>query len=386
MKHMTLTFFSNYFNHHQKALCDALYEELGEGFTFVETEPMEGFRSDMGWGVKEVPPYVLKTHESKDQRKLGLELGASSDVVVMGTAPEVFIKERLKRDRLTFRYSERPLKEGRIKVLIPRLMLKFYRNHIRNRKKQLYCLCAGAYVSSDYRFLHSYIGKCYKFGYFPAGEQLPYETIRALKSRNKRVRVLWAGRFLRLKRADLLIEAAAKCAEAGLDFELVFVGNGKEEKKLKSLVVQRGLKDRVCFKGYLSPTETRNEMERADIFVMTSNHLEGWGSVIYEALSAGCACIVSHAAGATPFLVTEGKTGLIFKSGNAKELTGKLKGLIKRPETARTLGENAYYNMKEFWNPSVAATRLLTLSEGLLKGKKVVFDEGPLSPCEDLYL
>ncbi len=35
----TLTFFSNYFNHHQKALCDTWNEMLGEGFTFVETEP-----------------------------------------------------------------------------------------------------------------------------------------------------------------------------------------------------------------------------------------------------------------------------------------------------------------------------------------------------------
>ena len=62
MEIKTLTFFSNYYNHHQKALCDEWYSLLGDGFTFVETEPIEGFRATMGWGKEEVPPYVLRTY------------------------------------------------------------------------------------------------------------------------------------------------------------------------------------------------------------------------------------------------------------------------------------------------------------------------------------
>ena len=383
---MKVTFFSNYFNHHQRALCEAFFREIGDGFTFVETEPMESFRVNMGWGVSESPSFVLKTHESDENKKKALELGLASDVVIMGTAPEYFIRERLKADRLTFRYSERPLKEGRVKVLIPRLFLKFYRNHYKNRNKRLYCLCAGAYVSSDYKFLHSYIGKCYKFGYFPAAESLPYESIRALRSRRSKVRILWAGRFLKLKRADLFIEAARRCRERGYDFEVVIVGDGKEEKRLKKLVVDSALQGRTVFKGYLSPTETRNEMERADIFVMTSNRLEGWGSVIYEALSAGCACIASHAAGAAPFLIGEGRSGLMFKSDDIDSLTKRLEYLLKNPDKMREMGEEAYYNMKENWNPTVAATRLLELSESLINGQEKRFRSGPLSPCEDLYM
>ncbi|MCR5773749.1 MAG: glycosyltransferase family 1 protein, partial [Lachnospiraceae bacterium] len=60
----TLAFFSNYFNHHQKALCDELYKILGEGFRFIETEPIEAFRAKMGWGKEEVPVYVLRSYES----------------------------------------------------------------------------------------------------------------------------------------------------------------------------------------------------------------------------------------------------------------------------------------------------------------------------------
>ena len=129
---MKITFFSNYFNHHQEALCNAFYERLGDDFTFVETEPMEEFRSKMGWG-RPAPSYVLKSHESEESLKRAEMLAETSDLVIMGTAPERFIEKRLEDDKLIFRYSERPLKEGRIKVLIPRLAKKFYHNHFRNR-------------------------------------------------------------------------------------------------------------------------------------------------------------------------------------------------------------------------------------------------------------
>ncbi|SKB86680.1 Glycosyltransferase involved in cell wall bisynthesis [Lachnospiraceae bacterium] len=380
----TLTFFSNYFNHHQEALCNAFYSLLGDGFTFVETEPMEQFRSDMGWGRK-APSYVLKSYESDENLKKAYELGEKSDVVIMGTAPEDMIAKRMELNKLTFRYSERPLKEGRIKVFIPRLAKKFYHNHYQNRDKNLYLLAASAYCASDYKFMHSYIGKCYKFGYFPTAEKKSFAELTELKKKNKPVKILWAGRFLRLKRADLLIRAAKRCRDEGYDFRLEFVGDGVEEKRLMKLVRELKLDDITEFKGFLSPEETRTEMEKANIFVMTSNFLEGWGSVIYEGLSAGCAVIASHAAGATPFLVSQGRTGFVFKSGDEDSLTDKLLTLLKSPETAQELGRAAYQNMQTYWNPEVAASRIVEMSDAMLSGSMKNYEEGPLSPCSYLY-
>ena len=68
--------------------------------------------------------------------------------MIIGTAPEDFIEKRMEEDRLTFRYSERPLKEGRWKIFVPYLAKKFYINHFSKRKKNIYILAAGAFVSS----------------------------------------------------------------------------------------------------------------------------------------------------------------------------------------------------------------------------------------------
>ena len=54
-----------------------------------------------------------------------MRLGEESDVVMIGSAPEDFVEKRLSKNRLTFRYTERPLKEGTVKMLIPRLARKF---------------------------------------------------------------------------------------------------------------------------------------------------------------------------------------------------------------------------------------------------------------------
>ncbi len=381
---MKLTFYSNYFNHHQKALCDCLHEKLGEDFTFVETEPMEEFRSQMGWGKEKIPEYVLKSHLGEEEKKKAYDLALESDVVIIGTAPEDLIEKRMEEDKLTFRYSERPLKEGRWKVLVPYLAKKFYINHFSKRKKNIYILAAGAFVSSDYAFLHSYRKKCYKFGYFPAPEELSFREIEEIRKKNRTMKVLWAGRFLKLKQPELLVYAAKRCRDVGLDLRLEFVGDGKEEKKIKKLVKQQKLDKITTFLGFLRPEDTRRQMEKADIFGCTSNKLEGWGSVIYEALSAGCAVIAPSKAGATPFLVTQGKTGYVFQSGNIESLADKLRILLSSPGAAHELGRNAYENMARYWNPKEASLRLLEVCEKRLAGRDYYFDKGPLSRAEKI--
>lgn len=347
---------------------------------------MEDFRSKMGWGKEEIPPYVLKSYESPENEALALSLARDSDVVVMGTAPERYLKERLLLDRLTFRYSERPLKEGRWKIFVPYLAKKFYVNHISNRNKSIYCLCAGAFVSSDYRFLlGSYKDKCYKFGYFPFPEKRNYEELSALKRQNDRIRILWCGRFLKLKRADLLIRAAKEARDKGYDFDLKIVGEGEEGQHLHELVKKYGLDDLTEFAGYLSPELTREEMASADIYVCTSNKLEGWGSVIYEGLAAGCAVIATSKAGATPFLIEDGKTGYVFRSGDAKSLAGRLIDCLKDMDRTREIGRAACTQMAELWNPETASKRLITVSERLLKGRSFFYDDGPMSRAQIMY-
>ena len=381
----TLTFFSNNFNHHQKALCDAFYCLLGEGFVFVETMPMEQFRQGMGWG-EDTPSYVLRTYESDDNEKKAQLLGTESDLVIMGTAPEYYIEPRLAADKIVFRYSERPLKEGFIKFFIPRLTKKYIHLHVRNRKKRIYVLGASAFTSYDFKKMFgSYPDKCYKFAYFPKHISYGFEELykrKKEKAAGAAVTILWEGRMIKLKRADLVIRAAGELVKKGYDLRLRLVGDGEEKNNLIALSKKLGLENVVTFEGFLSPDEARERMADAQVYVMTSNKLEGWGSVIYEALNAGCATVASHVCGATPWLVKDHKTGLVYTSGSVKSLAAKLEMLLRDEQLRHDLGKNAYEQMRDEWNPKVAADRVIALYEALESGADTPFTDGPCSKAE----
>ena len=149
--------------------------------------------------------------------------------------------------------------------------------------------------------------------------------------------------------------------------------------ELQTEASDRMIDDHITFAGMRSPEEVRDIMEKSHIHIFTSNYLEGWGSVIYEALNAGCATVVSHAPGAAPWLVKHEKTGLIFKSGSVESLTEQLEKLLKDPSLCDKYGIAAYKQMERLWNPQVAAKRVVEIYEAIEDGRDTPFDSCPCS-------
>ena len=212
----------------------------------------------------------------------------------------------------------------------------------------------------------------------------------AKKKKEGTVTILWLGRMLKLKRPDLIVSAAKNLKDLGYDFKLHMVGEGEMRPVLEDMVKRSGLEDRVTFEDFLSPDKARERMSEYMIYVMTSNKLEGWGSVIYEGLNASCAVVASHICGATPYLIKDKENGLIFKSGDVKSLTNKLKMLLDNNELIEKYGRNAYETMHSKWNPENAAKSVLKLAEGLIKAgsdgfnvkypdKECIIEDGPCS-------
>ena len=398
---MTLTFVSNYINHHQKPLSDRLYERMGEGYTFIQTEDVALERLNMGWeDLAASIPYVKKYSEDPEGCK---ELIRNSDVVIFGGQDdESFIEPRLLLKKPVLRYSERLYKTGQWKAISPRGLKKKYHDHVRYRKDPVYLLCAGAYVASDFALIHAYPGKMIKWGYFPEIKDQDVEALMQ-KKRTGQTEILWAGRMIDWKHPEMAVEAAKFLLRQGVtDFHLTMVGGGELEETLKAMVCDP-LKTHIDFAGFKSPEEVRTYMEKADIFLFTSDHQEGWGAVLNEAMNSGCAVLTSHEIGATPYLVKDGENGIVFKSRDQKDLNKRLyelmtTGSAQVKETGETTGEHAlrhernemerlgraaYETVHTTWNPSVAAERLLKICEELKNGHvETFYEEGPGSRAE----
>lgn len=382
-KIMKLTIVSNYINHHQIPMSNELYKKLGTDFTFIQTSQMEEDRVKMGWEseVGEIPYLRLFYEDTKGCAGLIMD----SDVVVFGgVEDERYIKPRLKAGKIVIRASERLYREGQWKSISPRGRKRKYEDHTQYADAPVYLLCHGAYVASDFNIVHAYPNKKYMWGYFPAVyeyniEQLIEKKCHVDSTRNRKINLLWAGRFLKLKHPEYAIKAARYLAKKGISFHLDIVGGGELEGRLHKLVEHYGLEDKVTFHGFQPPQNVRRFMEEADIFLFTSNYLEGWGAVLNEAMNSACAVVAGHGIGAVPFLLRHGVNGMVYRTGHFREFQKLVLMLCEKETLRKRLAINAYETIVKEWNPKIAAQRLLRFSEGLINGKVNVEEKGPLS-------
>lgn len=376
---MKITFVSNYINHHQIPFCNALAEAEGVEYTFIQMEKMAEERVQMGWNPDDdILSYVCPAYEEPERCR---QLVWDSDIVIWGGAEdETWLKPRLDAGKPTFRYSERLYRTGQWKAVSPRGLKKKYHDHTKYRKQQVYLLCAGAYVASDFHIIHAYPGKMLKWGYFPEKKQYDVDKLMAAKG-GERTEILWAARFISCKHPELVVKLAERLRQVRKDFHITMIGGGEMETQIHALAEQKNLQDCLSFTGYQTPEEVRAAMEKAEIYVMTSDRQEGWGAVINESMNSGCAVIADQRIGAAPYLIEHGKNGFLYRNGNEKELYDLTVQLLDDGALRRRLGQKAYETINGEWNAETAAKRLLSLCRDLAEGKEpqVLWQSGPCS-------
>lgn len=373
---MKLTFLSNYYSHHQEPVCDLWHKLTENNFTFVATEELSDERKKLGWGTYENVPFVLQCNGLSEE-KVSAEI-SDSDVVILGNAPLNMVSDRLQNKKLVFKYSERVFKSGYdYKKWFGRLFT-YWKNY--GKHKSLYLLSASAYTTVDFNMHGTFIGKSYKWGYFPKTNH--YDLHRLMKDK-KTNKILWCGRFLDWKHPDAALEVAKRLKESGYDFELDFIGTGELADSLNKSIVSNGLSDCVRILGSMTPEQVRTHMETAGIYLFTSDFREGWGAVLNESMNSGCAVVASHAIGSVPFLIKHGENGLVYKNGDIDDLYIKVKALLDNINEQKRLGENAYRTITELWNADIAAERFIKLVDEInAHGTCDLFEDGPCSKAK----
>lgn len=373
---MKITFVSNYFNHHQKPLCDELYLRFGQDFSFISTCEMREERKKLGYSQNSSPEYVVLAYEDKDKFEYAKKKIDSSDVVIAGSTPKEYIVDRIRDGKTILWYTERPFKK---KISLFRRLGYSVLFRIRNcGNKKTNILCASAYASKDYASVGMFKNRMYKWGYFPETKQY---NINELTEKKEKHTLLWCGRFIDWKHPDDAVKIAKRLKEQGYDFELKIIGTGVMEEKLHQMVENYGLENCVKFLGSMAPETVRKNMESAGVFLATSDYQEGWGAVLNEAMNSGCAIVACNAIGSVPYLLTNGANGFTYNLFDEEKQFLAVKTLLDNPDLQNKLGLAAYRTIKEVWNAQKAAERLITLAERIDSGDSNIdiFDFGPCS-------
>lgn len=374
---MKIVFVSNFLNHHQLPICKAFNSMPCIEFSFVNTTPVPNERLGMGYhDMNHAFDFVTCTYDGIDSHKKALDLCKKADVVIIGSAPKEYIIQRLKTKKLTFKYSERIYKTKPPFYQMPLRAVKYFWDN--GRHKNLYLLCASAYTAADYAKTHTFINKTYKWGYFP--EVKKYEDIENIIQKKQKCSLLWVGRLIDWKHPEAAVQVALRLKQAGYKFFLNIIGTGTMENELKSLISSYDLNDCVHMLGSMPPERVREYMEQSEIFLFTSDRQEGWGAVLNESMNSGCVVVASSAIGSVPFLIKDGKNGLIYRDGDIDDMYEKVKYLIDDKEKVADLGKNAYMTLSDLWNAETAAERFIKLVEMIQSGNIYeLFEDGPCS-------
>ena len=126
---------------------------------------------------------------------------------------------------------------------------------------------------------------CPDVGYQDDGEEGPAD-----RPPSERMTVLFAGRFVPYKCADVAVRAFA-ASPVLRRHKLVLVGDGPDRGLLEGLIREHKLEDCVEITGFVPHQEVMRRMREADVFAFPSIRELGAGVVI-EAMGIGMACVL----------------------------------------------------------------------------------------------
>ncbi|MDD4894006.1 MAG: glycosyltransferase family 4 protein [Candidatus Omnitrophica bacterium] len=154
-----------------------------------------------------------------------------------------------------------------------------------------------------------------------------------------------------------LIKAMQEVTANVPDAQLLIVGEGRTKEALVKLVKSLGLDKSV----FIFPPvgDTQEVLSCMDLFVLPSLK-EGLGLALMEAMACGIPAVGSGVGGIKS-LIQDEINGLLVRPADSRELSRAILELLKNPDKAKSLGENA----RIFINQNFSQDRMVSQTEGV---------------------
>ena len=167
------------------------------------------------------------------------------------------------------------------------------------------------------------------------------------KKENEVLHFITVGRLAPWKNIDKIIQAMDILNEKGFNFIFNIVGSGPLNEKLKILVKELKLENKIFFLGQKNTEELNKIYLDSDIYIQASGY-EGLPHVILEAINYNLS-IISTPIGGTNEILLDGKNGWILKLKDKKAPDEfDLQEIIYELVDNKTKSNNLIHNAKEY--------------------------------------
>ena len=209
--------------------------------------------------------------------------------------------------------------------------------------------------------------------FFENGISKSFIRQRPKQQLGSKVELLFVGRLVPYKGADLVIEAIGKLDPTiRSQLALTIVGDGSERGELENQVHALNLKETVKFAGWVKQKETYEYYSKADIFCFPSIREFG-GAVVMEAMACGLPCIVVNNGGIAEYVNDE--TGFKIEPVNrayvVDELARKIELMVTNKDLRESMSRKAIEYAHEFeW--SAKARKIVEIYQELIAQRQLI--------------
>lgn len=208
------------------------------------------------------------------------------------------------------------------------------------RKLEIFLLRLGSFnkiITVDKNSLDSFVkNKINNVIYVPNGVNLTNFIKKREFRKSKVLKVIFVGRLEDQKGLIYLFDAVNKLKNE--NFILSIIGTGSLESKLKEIVKNYGLKNKIVFLGSKTNKETIDELYNSDIFILPSIW-EGFPLTILEAWAARLPIIVTNVGGISN-ICKNLENSLIISPKSANKIRDAIYTLINNKKLRNTLALN----------------------------------------------
>nr|WP_321223020.1 glycosyltransferase family 4 protein [uncultured Psychroserpens sp.] len=166
---------------------------------------------------------------------------------------------------------------------------------------------------------------------------------------------LYVGRLHRSKGIDVLIQSFAQVLKTFPDMQLSIIGDGSILDELIELTTVLGVANNIKFLGEKSKSEVLEAYKTSYCTIIPSNS-EAFGFTVIEAMSVATCVIGANNTGIKEIIIPE-ESGLLFETGNSKDLANKLEKLIVDNSFRDELAINGYHRFLKYYENDYATNR-----------------------------
>ena len=357
----------NHPSSYQTAFFDELSGHSGVELQVRYFEPVPDERRREGWRAPDsLPCYAKYVEESEPAAVIDGVDGAASYIHLIGEGFDwELVRELNRRQYRWYGWTEAPgiallqIARGNLATFRALAPVHLLVKRIKNGRDR--GLAHGAFVQGKLaRMAAARIGypssRIYDLYYSPSAVPDSAPDSKVVDFARGRLVVLFVGALSRRKGVDILLSAFE-----GLDPKkvcLVVCGADKSAGRLIQTATSLTRTEAALFLGPQPPDRLPSVYSAANILVLPSR-FDGWGAVLNEGASAGCALIGSTMCGGSWHLIEEGVNGFRVAAGSSLALRGAIEKYTETPGLAEEHGRASMHLFHREFSPAANVLRFL---------------------------